>query len=200
MTWGVCKEGKLRGEELWCPTSRKVLMWGILFSSMRSRRAFSWLLQYSPYTEKLSFCKKTRKTQVQGFMPQTLYQTLLTSAHTTHLLKGENVMIHSRNWGEAFRWCSRNNLRSLNHTSDWSDSRRFSRAFVPGCSFLRAFRKGEYISRPHGRRRRLSCARCSEVSTPVNHALNSQKAACGFVVIKPISLIVHLHTQSIPIS
>lgn len=32
-------------------------MLGILFSSIRRRRAFSWLLQYSPYTENLSLCK-----------------------------------------------------------------------------------------------------------------------------------------------
>lgn len=36
-------------------------MLGILFSSMRSRKAFSWLLQYSPYTEKLSLCKTGEK-------------------------------------------------------------------------------------------------------------------------------------------
>lgn len=36
-------------------------MWGILFSSMRSRKAFSWLLQYSPYTENLSLCQIEKK-------------------------------------------------------------------------------------------------------------------------------------------
>lgn len=69
MTYGVQKpkKGKTRSAEQrrMCFTRRKVLMLGILFSSIRSRKAFSWLLQYSPYTEKLSFCKKWEKTQVR---------------------------------------------------------------------------------------------------------------------------------------
>lgn len=46
-------------------TRRKVLMLAILLSSMRSRRAFSWLLQYSPYTEKLSLCRGGEKRRVR---------------------------------------------------------------------------------------------------------------------------------------
>ena len=58
----VLRKGKMSiAEELWCLTSRKVLMSVILFSSMRSLKAFSWLLQYSPYTEKLSLCKTEEK-------------------------------------------------------------------------------------------------------------------------------------------
>lgn len=38
-------------------TNRKARTVGILFSSTSSRRAFSWLLQYSSYTQNLSFCK-----------------------------------------------------------------------------------------------------------------------------------------------
>lgn len=38
-------------------TSRKARTVGILLSSTSSLRAFSWLLQYSSYTQNLSFCK-----------------------------------------------------------------------------------------------------------------------------------------------
>lgn len=41
-------------------------MWGILFSSMRSRKAFSWLLQYSPYTENLSLCQTEKKKKTHN--------------------------------------------------------------------------------------------------------------------------------------
>ena len=68
-----------RGEDLWWLTSRKVLMLGILFSSMRSRKAFSWLLQYSPYTEKLSLCKKVERNTGQVCRPGTWYTILLGS-------------------------------------------------------------------------------------------------------------------------
>lgn len=68
-----------RGEDLWRLTSRKVLMLGILFSSMRSRKAFSWLLQYSPYTEKLSLCKKVERNTGQVCRPGTWYNILLAS-------------------------------------------------------------------------------------------------------------------------
>lgn len=50
------------GQTTWRRTRRKVLMLGILFSSIRSRRAFSWLLQYSPYTENLSLCTTRNKS------------------------------------------------------------------------------------------------------------------------------------------
>lgn len=40
-------------------TKRKARTVGILLSSTSSRRAFSWLLQYSSYTQNLSFCKAT---------------------------------------------------------------------------------------------------------------------------------------------
>lgn len=39
-------------------TSRNVLTVGILFNSISSLSAFSWLLQYSSYTKNLSFCKE----------------------------------------------------------------------------------------------------------------------------------------------
>lgn len=56
------RKGKISmADEVWCLTSRKVLTLGILFSSMRSLKAFSWLLQYSPYTEKLLLCKTEEK-------------------------------------------------------------------------------------------------------------------------------------------
>lgn len=38
-------------------TRRKALTAGTLLSSTNKRRAFSWLLQYSSYTQNLSFCK-----------------------------------------------------------------------------------------------------------------------------------------------
>jgi len=39
-------------------TRRNVLTVGILFNSISSLSAFSWLLQYSSYTKNLSFCKE----------------------------------------------------------------------------------------------------------------------------------------------
>lgn len=56
-----CESRESEGETRWRRTRRKVLMLGILFSSNRSRRAFSWLLQYSPYTENLSLCTTRNK-------------------------------------------------------------------------------------------------------------------------------------------
>lgn len=44
-------------------TKRKARTVGILFSSTSSRRAFSWLLQYSSYTQNLSFCKMRTETE-----------------------------------------------------------------------------------------------------------------------------------------
>lgn len=39
-------------------TKRNALTVGILFNSISSLSAFSWLLQYSSYTKNLSFCKE----------------------------------------------------------------------------------------------------------------------------------------------
>lgn len=54
-------------------------MLGILFSSMRSLKAFSWLLQYSPYTEKLSLCKIKGKTNGQDHGIDTILYWLVGS-------------------------------------------------------------------------------------------------------------------------
>lgn len=48
-------------------TKRKARTVGILLSSTSNRRAFSWLLQYSSYTQNLSFCKT--RTEPVGESP-----------------------------------------------------------------------------------------------------------------------------------
>lgn len=66
-------EGRGRGEGKL--TKRKARTVGILFSSTSNRRAFSWLLQYSSYTQNLSFCK-TRTEPEFGHGSQAGRQTL----------------------------------------------------------------------------------------------------------------------------
>jgi hypothetical protein len=51
----ICKKTVRVGVSGGILTRRKVLISGILLSSISSRRAFSWLLQYSPYTENRPF-------------------------------------------------------------------------------------------------------------------------------------------------
>lgn len=46
-------------------TRRKARTAGTLLSSTNRRRAFSWLLQYSSYTQNLSFCKTRHRCEMQ---------------------------------------------------------------------------------------------------------------------------------------
>lgn len=58
-------DGEMGGGGHTTLTRRKARTAGTLLSSTNSRRAFSWLLQYSSYTQNLSFCKTRQSCERQ---------------------------------------------------------------------------------------------------------------------------------------